>query len=202
VLVEASSSADLVVLGSRGLGGFRGMLVGSVAVTLAAHGHCPVVVVRGRTVEDPPPEVGPVVLGVDGSPISEAATGFAFDAASLRGVRLIAVHVWNDLAFIGPWNPLPQVPDLAAVEADLRRQLDERMAAWQAKYPDVEVERVLVRGYPAAGLLDQAAGAQLIVVGSRGRGAIAGLGGLGSTSQAVLYHARCPVAVVRAGVTA
>ena len=103
VVINQSSSAGLVVLGSRGLGGFTGLLVGSVAVAVAAHGHCPVVVVRGAIAEAEPPEQGPVVVGVDGSPASEAAIGFAFDAASRRGVPLIAVHTWSDLTVDTMW---------------------------------------------------------------------------------------------------
>jgi nucleotide-binding universal stress UspA family protein len=198
ILVEASRSAELVVVGSRGIGGFRSMLVGSVAVTLAAHGHCPLVMVRGRTVDDPPPERGPVVLGLDGSALSDLATGFAFETAGSRGAELVAVHVWDDLAFAGPWSPMPPVPDVTAVEADLRRELAEYLSDWQAKYPTVAVHQVLARGHPAGQLLDYAREARLVVVGSRGRGAVAGFGGLGSTSQAVLHNAACPVAVVRA----
>lgn len=198
-LVEASEAAGLIVLGSRGLGGFRGMLVGSVAVTLAAHGRCPVVVVRERADGAAPPEDGPVVLGMDGSSPGDRAADFAVDAALTRGVDLVAVHAWNDLALAGPWSPLPIVPDLAEVETDLRRSLDERMAPWQAKHPTLTVRRVVVRGHPAVRLAELSAGAALVVVGSRGRGAVTGLGGLGSTSQALLHRAECPVAVVRAG---
>lgn len=198
-LVEASGAAELIVLGSRGLGGFRSLLVGSVAVTLAAHGRCPVVVVRGRADGTAPPEDGPVVLGMDGSPPSDRAADFAVDAALARGAELVAVHVWNDRALAGPWSPLPLLPDLAEVETDLRRSLDERMAPVEAKHPGLAVRRVVVRGHPAMSLAEFSAGAALVVVGSRGRGAVTGLGGLGSTSQALLHHAECPVAVVRAG---
>ncbi|NUT91556.1 MAG: universal stress protein, partial [Saccharothrix sp.] len=76
VMVGRSASARLVVLGSRGLGGFTGLLVGSIAVALATHGHCPVVVVRGTAA------AGPVVVGADGSPTSDAALAFAFEAAA------------------------------------------------------------------------------------------------------------------------
>lgn len=201
VAESGQSGTELLVLGSRGLGGFRSLLVGSVAVNLAAHGHCPVVVVRGRDPEQPPPSQGPVVAGVDGSPVSDTAIGFAFAAAASRGVELVAVHVWSDAVFDGSWASWPVVVDWVEVERDLRRLLDEQVSAWQDKYPDVVVRRQLSRGYPVPGLIDAADHAQLLVVGSSGRGALTGLGGLGSTSQGVLHHAHCPVAVVRAGVT-
>src|SRR6185312_17398362 len=78
-LIEESDNARLIVLGSRGLGGFSGILIGSTAVALVAHGHCPVAVIRGTKPEESPPAHGPVVVGVDGSPTSESALAMAFD---------------------------------------------------------------------------------------------------------------------------
>ncbi|WP_436498383.1 universal stress protein [Actinokineospora sp. HUAS TT18] len=190
-LVEASAGAHAVVVGHRGLGGFTAMLVGSVAVALAAYAQAPVVVVRGTV-----PTTGPVVLGVDGSPASEAAIAFAFEEASVRGTSLIAVHTWLDIAFTGAWTALPSTIDWAAVEEDERMLLDERLAGWQEKYPDVAVERRVLRDRPVRALLDAAEDAQLIVVGTRGHGQLVGMG-LGSTSQALLHHAECPLAVIR-----
>ncbi|MEV4315495.1 universal stress protein [Actinocrispum sp. NPDC049592] len=186
VLVAESQAARLVVLGSRGLGGFTGMLVGSVAVALAAHGHCPVLVVRGEHTT----ETGgrPVVVGIDGSPASEAAIGFAFDQASWLGVLLVALHTWSDTI------PASTVPEAVAEEE--QRVLAERLAGWQKKYPEVSVQRVFTPGRPAHSLLVQTREAQLVVVGARGRGGVKGMM-LGSTSQALLHHSSCPVAVVR-----
>ncbi|GAB3490086.1 universal stress protein [Amycolatopsis cihanbeyliensis] len=195
-LVRESASADLVVLGSRGLGGFSGLLVGSTAVELAAHGHCPVVVVRGRTLDTAPPEQGPVVVGVDGSPGSDAAVEFAFEAAASRGVPLVAVHTWNDIALGETWALAPLGLDYQQITEDERRLLAERLAGWRAKYPDVELEQHTIKDRPVRGLLNEADGAQLIVVGSRGLGGFRGML-LGSTSQALLHHSTCPVAVVR-----
>jgi nucleotide-binding universal stress UspA family protein len=96
-LQAESADAALVVLGDRGLGGFTGLLLGSVAVSLAAHAACPVVVVRGPEFDASAPRVEPVVVGVDGSPASEAAFAFAFAAAALHAVPLVAVHAWCDL---------------------------------------------------------------------------------------------------------
>ena len=197
LLIEESESARMAVLGSRGLGGFQGMLVGSVSVGVAEHGHCPVVVVRGRTLADPPPEGGPVVVGVDGSPVSDAAVAFAFDEASLRGVPLVAVHTWTDPAVGETWSVPPFDIDYEALAAEESRLLAERMAGWDEKYPDVPVRQVVTRDRPVRGLLKEAEGAQLLVVGSHGRGQLAGMMGLGSTSRALLHHSTCPVAVVR-----
>ena len=192
LLIAASRRAEVVVLGDRGLGGFTSLLVGSVAIGLAAGAACPVVVVRGERSSD----AGPVVVGVDGSEISVAALGFAFDAAARREVPLVAVHAWTDSVFEAAVAPLL---DWDAIEADERRVLAERLAGWGEKYPDVEVRRVVVQDRPAHALIEQATadGAQLVVVGSHGRGSAAGLV-LGSVSHAVLHHSPCAVAVVRA----
>ncbi|HEX6345921.1 universal stress protein [Umezawaea sp.] len=191
VLVEESREARMVVLGSQGLGGFTGLLVGSTAVGLSAHGLCPVVVVRG----DPGPDA-PVVVGVDGSPASEAAIGFAFEAASTRGAPLTAVMTWTDFLVDSPYNEARLAIDWERVEEAERRLLAQRMAGWQEKYPDVRVNRLVLRDRPVRALLKLAEDAQLLVVGSRGHGGFTGML-LGSTSQALVYHAPCPLAVVR-----
>lgn len=190
-LIEESGAARLVVVGSRGLGGFRGMLVGSTAVALASRGACPVAVIRGGG-----QPTGPVVVGVDGSPASDAAVELAFEEASLRRAELVAVHTWLEHA---------SDADLAIVESALNwdaltergmESLAERLAGWAEKYPDVTVTRRVTRGRPIVNLLAAAADAQLLLVGSRGRGAFAGVI-LGSTSQALVYHAPCPLIVAR-----
>jgi nucleotide-binding universal stress UspA family protein len=191
VLVEESREARMIVLGSQGLGGFTGLLVGSTAVGLSAHGGCPVVVVRGAPAAD-----APVVVGVDGSPASEAAIGFAFEAASTRGVPLTAVMTWTDFLVDSPHDEARLAIDWEQVEESERRLLAQRMAGWQEKYPDVRVDRVVLRDRPVRALLRLAEDAQLLVVGSRGHGGFTGML-LGSTSQALVYHAPCPLAVVR-----
>jgi nucleotide-binding universal stress UspA family protein len=189
VLSSEARRAQLLVLGDRGLGEVAGLVLGSVAVSLAARGACPVVVVRGeRAGAD-----GPVVVGVDGSPVSEAALAFAFDAAAARGVDLVAVHAWSptaideELASLVEWD--------ASAESAV---LAERLAGWGQKYPQVAVRRTVVRDGAVRALVTASAGAQLVVVGSRGRGNAAGLL-LGSVSHGVLHGAHCPVAVVRPG---
>ncbi|GAA0904948.1 universal stress protein [Pseudonocardia zijingensis] len=191
VLSAEAEHAELVVIGDRGVGGVAGLLLGSVAVALASRAECPVVVVRGEA--EVPDPAAPVVVGVDGSPISEAALAFAFEAAAARKVPLVAVHTWWDLIVDPTMAPLL---DWDAIENDEREVLAERLAGWAEKYPDVHVQRLVSRDRPAHALVEQSLRAQLLVVGSRGRGGLAGLV-LGSVSNAVLHRAHCPVAVVR-----
>jgi nucleotide-binding universal stress UspA family protein len=180
VLLGESAHAEIVVLGDRGLGGFTGLLIGSVAVEVTAHASCPVIVVRGSEPDRTGPRPEPVVVGVDGSPTSEAATAFAFEAASLRRVPLVAVHVWRDVLVDATMAPLL---DWDVIDSDEREVLAERLAGWTEKYPDVPVRRLVARDRPARALVEESGRAQLVVVGSRG--------------QALLHHAHCPVAVVR-----
>lgn len=199
-LIQESLTASLIVLGSRGLGGFTGLLVGSTAVALAQRGHCPIVVARGKRPEDVPPETGPVVAGTDGSESSDAALAFAFDEASLRGTNLIVVRVWNEVTDHESARAHALTVDPDAIESAEREALDEQLAPWRAKYPDLYVETVVARGRPVRALLGFGGHAQLLVVGSRGRGGFQGML-LGSTSQALVAHSECPVAVVRPALT-
>ncbi|ROP36099.1 universal stress protein [Saccharothrix texasensis] len=190
-MIAASRGARLVVLGSQGLGGFSGLIIGSVAVSVAAHGKSPVAIVRGAY-----RDTGPVVLGVDGEPAGEEAIAFAFAEASVRGTTLVALLAWTALLAETPYAASLSV-DWDEVEDHQRQLLAQRLAGWRQEYPDVVVERRVVRERPAKALLDAARDARLLVVGSRGRGGFAGML-LGSTSQALVYHAPCPLVVVRA----
>ncbi|MFC5286755.1 universal stress protein [Actinokineospora guangxiensis] len=181
VLVEESAHAREVVLGYRGLGSFHRALVGSVALALAAHAASAVVVVRGATTT-----TGPVVVGVDGTPAGDAALAYALAAARSRRTRLVALHAWSALECADTWHRDPSREDRAA-RAD--RVLAERVG------DAADVERVVCEDRPVRALLRLAGGAALVVVGTRGTGEFAGMG-LGSTSQAVLHHAPCPVAVI------
>ncbi|MEV7796968.1 universal stress protein [Streptomyces sp. NPDC087512] len=194
VLEGQSRAAELVVVGSRGMGGFVGLLVGSTAVHLAAHGDCPVLVVR-----EAGDVSGPVVVGVDGSAAGERAVEFAFAEAELRGAPLVAVHAWT------AWNmPLSAPQDASepfasppgALSREEERLLSEVLAGHRERYPDVVVEHKVVHGGAREALIEASRSARLLVVGARGRGGFSGLL-LGSVSQALLHHAHCPVAVVR-----
>lgn len=189
VLGSEARRAQLVVLGDRGLGGIAGLVIGSVAVGLAAHAACPVVIVRG----DYTASTGPVVVGVDGSPVSEAAVAFAFDAAAARGTELWALHAWSPTMLDESLGPMMDWDAVADEEAAV---LAERLAGWGQKYPDVPVRREVVRASAPKALRAASRSAQLVVVGSRGRGNASGLL-LGSVSHGVLHASHCPVAIVR-----
>lgn len=196
LLTALSRSARMIVLGHAGDGGFPGMLIGSTAAAVVSHAHCPVLVVRGRFGPAGVPEEGPVVVGVDGSPVSESAVALAFDEASVRGVPLIALHAWHDDTCGSMYSTNRHLAKWASIEDDEQRILAERLAGWQEKYPDVELRRALVRDRPRHALMEWSTTAQLVVVGSRGRGGFRGML-LGSASQALVQHAQCPVLVVR-----
>jgi nucleotide-binding universal stress UspA family protein len=191
LLIELSKTARQVVVGSRGLGTVTGLFIGSTAVALAAHAQSPVVVVRGTAVPG-----GPVVVGVDGSPTSEAALAFAFEEASLRNTSLTAITTVTDFAADSAYAMSRLGIDWGQVEEDERRLLAERLAGWQEKYPDVVVNRIALRDRPARALMRYGAEAQLLVVGSHGHGGFVGML-IGSTSQALVHHAPCPLAIVR-----
>ncbi len=186
-LIDVSKEAQMVVVGCRGRTGLRRALLGSVSSGLIHHARCPVAIVHD---EDAPSTRLPVLVGIDGSRASEAATAIAFDEASLRGADLVALHVWSDAdmpAFSMDWTDV-----LAAA----RRTLSERLAGWQERYPDVEVTTLVEFEGPARQLLTQSDRAQLVVVGSHGRGGFAGML-LGSVSAALAAAARVPVIVAR-----
>ncbi|GGM77210.1 universal stress protein [Dactylosporangium sucinum] len=195
-LSDASRNACLVVIGNRGLGGFAGLLLGSVGIQLAAHAECPVVIVRHAD-RPPGPEAGRVVVGVDCSHDAARALGFAFEQASVRGAGLTVVEARGGPVPAGPDDRVPLVYDPVELRADEERVLVEATGGWARRYPGVDVRRAVANGRPAAVLTGVSAGAALIVVGSRGRGGFTGLL-LGSVSQALIHHAACPVAVIRA----
>ncbi|GGO54701.1 universal stress protein [Streptomyces daqingensis] len=194
VLVDASETSSLMVVGRRGLGGFASLLLGSAGLHLSAHAHCPVMALRGT-----PKPSGDIVLGVDGSPAAQLATEFAFHEASLRGARLAATHVFSEWSV--PLSPpedesMPYARRPGSLREDEERLLSEALAGRPEKYPDVTVEHRCVRGATREKLIEASDSAQLLVVGARGRGGFSGLL-LGSVSQAALHHARCPVVVAR-----
>ncbi|MGW4890844.1 universal stress protein [Kitasatospora sp. NPDC004240] len=178
VLAGRSRGACLAVVGSRGLGRFSGLLIGSVAVHLAAHADCPVLIVRGR-----PEPAGGVLVAVDGSEVGAEAVAFAFAEASARRSGLTALHACR--AHAGTDR-----------RAEEERLVAEALAGHREAYPDVTVGTTLVDQHTRQALIGASRDAELLVVGARGRGGFAGML-LGSTSQAVIQHAHCPVAVVR-----
>ncbi|MEE6177614.1 universal stress protein [Mycobacterium sp. 050134] len=188
-LIDLSKDAELVVTGAQGGGRWPGRLLGSVSSALLRHGHCPVAIIHDQ---DATPGIShaPVLVGVDGSPASESATAIAFDEASRRRVGLLAVHAWSDLE-----SECPEV-DWPATQSMAEEVLAERLAGWQEQYPDVEVSRTVVQAQPARRLVEQSGQAQLVVVGSRGRGGFAGML-VGSVGETVAQMATVPVIVAR-----
>jgi nucleotide-binding universal stress UspA family protein len=195
VLMRAAQEADLLVLGHRGREGFAGLLLGSVGLRMAAHAPGPVVVVRGRADH----ATGPVVVGLDGSPSSEAAAQVAFTEAAVRQDALVAVTAYPalDRAWVVPSSPVPGAADgTETVERELAERLAGQLAAWRDKYPGVRVRDMVVRGGAAGTLAQMSKRAGLVVVGSRGHGALHGML-LGSVGLQLLHHADCPVLIAR-----
>lgn len=192
VMLDESERARMIVLGSRGLGAVRGVLLGSVTAALATHARCPLVVVP--TVDTDPAD-GPVVVGVDGSANSAPAVEAAFTEASLRGAPLVAVHAWSDVDFDTLPAAVEEIPWPGLAENE-EATLAESLAGWQERFPDVDVRRVVVRDRAVEQLLDQSHAAQLVVVGSHGRGGFRGML-LGSTSRALLHRIERPLMIVR-----
>ncbi|WP_448854377.1 universal stress protein [Corynebacterium frankenforstense] len=197
MLLEMSKSVTMIVMGSRGLGGLSGMVMGSVSAAVVSHASCPVVVVREDNNVDETTKYGPVVVGVDGSEVSQKATEFAFTEADARGAELVAVHTWMDMQVQASLAGLSAAQQQwEEIEGEQKQLLDERLADLVAKYPKVDVKKLITRDRPIRALVDAAEGAQLLVVGSHGRGGFKGML-LGSTSRALLQSAPCPMMVVR-----
>ncbi len=198
-LMAEPDTTELIVVGSRGLEGLGELLMGSTGIQLAMHAPCPVVVVRPHDTDaEPGPDAGRVVVGVDGSTLSEDALAFAFDEAAARGCGLTAIHAWRIPYYEVPGHgaPIPASVIDTEFRGDELRSLSDALATWREKHPLVEVRNIVVHADAASALVAASSGAELLVVGSRGRGGFRSLL-LGSVSHAVLHHAHCPVAIVR-----
>src|SRR6266571_1201976 len=182
-LCEHSAAADMVVLGSRGRGGLAGLLLGSVSSQVVAHALGRVVVVRGHWRPAAGYLPGPIVVGTEGSVASDPAVEFAFEEAAIRETPLLAVCALAD------------TPGSFGGARRMEEDFEQAMNRWEKEHPEVAVLREIVSGPPRAALLAASAEAQLLVVGSRGRGGLKGMM-LGSVSQAMAHHAPCPVGVV------
>ena len=191
-LVEASNDAQMVVVGSSRRAFGRGML-GPVIAGLLHHANCAVTVVPDPESAQHEIVDAPVLVGIDGSTASEGAAAVAFDEASRRGVPLLALLAWSD---VGVFPILGM--DVRTYRDQAAELLSERLAGWRECYPDVQVQRRLVCDVPDRWLVDESRNAQLVVLGSGGRGGYAGMH-LGSVTSTVVRSAHVPVIVVRDG---
>ncbi len=191
-LVNDSANANLVVVGSRGRGGFASLLLGSVGQQVATHAKCPVVVVRGRS--DVP--TSSIVVGVDGSSAAGHALGAALAEAVVRDVGVVAIRAYTPS--LPPWGTdvPPHLEDWEERRTAEHRVLLDDIAPWADKYPDVTLECIAAAGGAADALVRHSADAQLVVVGTRGHGSISGTL-LGSVGLQLLHHAECPVLIAR-----
>ncbi|MFF2658140.1 universal stress protein [Kitasatospora sp. NPDC058032] len=196
-MVAAAEDAGLLVLGSRGLGGFTGLLVGSVSMAVAGRAAVPVVVVRPTEAGAGPAderEVPEVLVGVDATAPDDAVLDFAFHEAALRGARIRAVHGWDLPPAFAVVGFLPSGVEMAQLQAAEEKSLAAALAAHRERHPDTEVVEHVRLG-AARTLVEDSAGAALVVVGRRRRPHDLGPR-LGRIAHAVLHHAQAPVAVV------
>ncbi|MDG9705706.1 universal stress protein [Streptomyces sp. DH37] len=205
VLTAAAEQAEVLVIGTRGLGPVTGFLVGSVGLSTVARVDCPVVLVRAGTAEEggpagtePPVPARDVVMGLELYRPSDELIEFGFDAASRRGAPLRVIHGWNPPLVYGV-DPIAVDPRLATdLARESARVLEDALRHWREKYPDVEVKAQAVVGRPARHLLEASEDASLVVVGRRKRRSPIGFH-IGPVAHAVMHHAKAPVAVVPFG---
>lgn len=191
-LLDAAAGADLVVVGARGLGGFRGLLLGSVSQQVLQHAACPVAVLR-ESPDDPSAAIGRIVVGVDGSDLSHRALEWALDAARVHGAAVEVVHTWA--MPYGAGSPFIGVFDATPVEEIAHRTLDAAIESADTDGLSSPLTRKVTGGSAATAILEAAEHADLVVVGSRGLGGFKGAV-LGSVSNQVAHRASCAVVVV------
>lgn len=197
VLVQLSQQADLIVVGTRGTGGFADRLLGATSSALPAYSRCPVVVVPGRGADQQFTPVKKIVIGVDGSRRSRKSLRRAIEEAALWGAQLTAVDAVPMASSAGVLAWLPATVDRESILRDVRDELKAICKAESAG-SGVEIHAHALDGNPAALLTEFSTAVELVVVGTRGRGGFAGVL-MGSTSQSVLAHSTCPVLVVPTG---
>jgi nucleotide-binding universal stress UspA family protein len=192
-LLDLAADARALVIGRRGMGGFAELILGSTSQVCTALSVGTLVVVPDQWQPDAPPR-GRIVVGVDGSHDCQAALGFAFETADLRGAEVSVVHAVN-LPETFPSNELWTDPDDEPWTTHAEAVVIESLAGWQEKYPEVAVRTSSTSGHPVQLLSRESAGADLVVVGGRGRTQFTPLR-LGSVSRGLIHHAACPVAVI------
>ncbi len=207
VLAQESKRAELLVVGCRGLGGFESLLLGSTSDQVAHHASCPVLIVRaGEHGMSTHSHYGRIIVGVDGSASSRQALGFALHEAELRQASLEVICAWQaaDEAIFDPSLASSQSAPNGERELEgtrIRRNwahatLEHMLDEAQSKIGATGVDWRACQGEPISVLVDESHRADLLVVGSRGRGGFASRL-LGSVSRECAHHARCPVVIVR-----
>lgn len=177
-------------MGNR-TGAFARNVLGSISASLVTHAHCPVAVIHAPDRSYSDLAQAPVVLGTDGSAASDLATDIVFEEASRRRVCLVAVHAWTDFLV----EEIPQL-DWSVVEVEEQRRVVENLASWQKLYSDVRAYLHMVRDRPAHARVEKSRSAQLVVVGSHGRGPVTRTL-LGSVSNAVVQAIDVPIIVAQ-----
>jgi nucleotide-binding universal stress UspA family protein len=199
-LMDAGRVADVLVVGSRGLGGFKGLLLGSVSQQVVTHAPCPTIVVPAPGTRPTSAASGarPIVVGVDRSRNSAAALEWAAEWARGSGAPIRVVSVWRHEPMVASsTHPGVGWPADTHLHAEAQRELEAFVKASDLP-ADVTLEARTREGEPARILLEEAADADLLVVGARGHGGFLGLL-LGSVATAVVQHCPCPVAVIPCG---
>ncbi|PWI44727.1 universal stress protein [Streptomyces sp. ICBB 8177] len=183
ILRDQGDQAGLLVLGARHEPEIEGVFTfGGLGTSLVGHPPCPVALTFGMPLDDW--ETGPVVVGVDGSAVSQDAVAYGYEEAALRETELVALEVRR-----------PRTADYLRIADESQAELSEALAGWREKYPEVRVRQDVLYGSPALTLARAAQDAQLLVVGSRGRGGFRGMV-VGSTSRTLAHRALCPLVVV------
>ncbi|MCK9515767.1 MAG: universal stress protein [Ottowia sp.] len=196
-LIAMSRDAAIIVMGARGLGLLGGALMGSVSAAVLGHATCPVVIVREDMPLDAIAPDAPVVVGIDGSDNSRQAAEAAFLEADARGVAVHAVASWLDRNIYASPAALHALSKHAEkLQAEQQAMLQKFLRGLSRRYPDIALQQIVSQGAPADALADAAQTAQLLVVGSHGRGGFMSTV-LGSTSRALLHKSPCPLMVVR-----
>ncbi len=198
ILVEASETAAMLVVGTDGVNALSELILGSISIQCVTHAPCPVAVVpHTATTHEVDGHDPRVVVGIDGSEVSVQAAQAAFEAASLRGIGLTLLHIWNGPTIDPAGMTLPNALTDGAMDEE-RLDMAETVAGLREQFPDVAVEEHFEHGNASKVLAEVSGNAELVVVGSRGHGGLSRLV-LGSTSHSLLQHSRCPVLVVRPG---